>query len=656
MSPNPKVELYQDVGMTQLCTTNTDPVELVISNDSSAQQDANENRINSMTTPSAGVAIFNNFQITRSGTFTIKARSGSIYSTASNSFVVNSPSNSTITQVVWQVPPSSSPPGKAGYPNIEGGGTTVYYTNMYPNFPKARLADQYGNYLGTTSGKNATLYIHDVNENQLGNSTFSDNAKPVVMTNSTSSSADYGSAIFREFGVASNGTYKMRVYVAGSGLNFYTPFATITTSTATPRNTTATLEMIQGPASVKNATLSLGRSRMFTNSFTQTSATWTWKLVASNLNPTQSGTITLVKNASTTPVDVTSITLAANTPVTTFTKDFTNTGTDYIIKIQAGSDGPTTVHSSTIIANQTGASKSMIYIPLTSIEQDLSLSTQTTNASNSTTTPAGNSFTESRTSGTTPNTSKNYLSYNWDGSKIGKILSARLAYVISPTISGSSGQAYVALYNKTTNTLLGTSSLCSTSTCGVNSEVIYYNTGGIAGELVDKLPYLGEIEARVYAANPVKVYKIGLIVTLSDIRKTVAIQNLAGAKSSTNLVNNTNFVENRVISLKDYFGTGTTSESIYCNAKAITNGIGSFVLKDHTTTTLNNTTGITGTSGASSISASTINFTAQSSFTILDAGPLLSNNLNTMFLNFTTSSGSFDLSGCIHQTESNYVD
>jgi hypothetical protein len=169
----------------------------------------------------------------------------------------------------------------------------------------------------------------------------------------------------------------------------------------------------------------------------------------------------------------------------------------------------------------------------------------------------------------------------------------------------------------------------------------------------------GDLELRVtgrFAAYPPRIYKAGLLLKLTDIRQTVAIQNLAGAKSNTTLLNNTNFDESRVISIKDNFGSGTTQENIFCNAKATSSGAGAFVLKSHSTTTLNNSSGVAGTSGAGNISGSTLNFTDQSTYTTLEAGPLATTNLNTMFLNFTKSSGSFDLGGCFYQTEADFID
>ncbi len=280
---------------------------------------------------------------------------------------------------------------------------------------------------------------------------------------------------------------------------------------------------------------------------------------------------------------------------------------------------------------QTAATKSMVYIPLTQLDP---------------TTATTGYFQASNTTYVDPNTQtygKNVLTYRWDTSKIRRIDSARL--IVSATRS-TGAQAYVALYNKTTGTMIFEQFRNATT------EALWEN-GGTTPTSVDFdpaiLPSLGDIEVRFKTDNssrPANIYKVGIQLVLNNIEDMVAIQNLA---PNSTISSSVSFTESRIISNKNLYGTATVNEFVSCKIKTdVTGGVGQFVLKDHGT----NTSGTPGTT----VSSSNINVNNQTSFTRLEAGPIASTTTgNYLYLDYLMTSGSATvLNGCQYEARASY--
>lgn len=564
-----------------LCTTNTNPVSLTVSFDTSAQQDAEVTGVNPAT-PSGGYATFSGATMTRAGTgYKLAAAQGTVSSLDSNTFNVTALAAS---KVIWAVQPS----------------TTNRTSNIIPA-PTVRVADMYDNYVAQ-SGLSITVSLQDNTEGATLAGT---------LTRSTDAT---GAAVFSNLTLDVLGTYYLRATPASTyALVDSTTFEVIQ---LIPQNTMAVLEMLNGSllhssngnTSYPGAGISFG-----TNNIDGTTS-YTWKIVATNTD-NQQATIRLRQGTN----NISSISIPGNTTTPTlFSTSISNASITPDSEWTLGAfKGAGVIYSSKIVVQQANATRTQIYIPLTSMENS---TLGTLQASTTSTT-----FTQ-------PN-AMNFPTYNWDSSKIARVDSI-LLYVTS---SASGGSSCVALFNKTTNSQIGN------EICNASAADSIVSTAILPGNM----PATGELEVRMRnsAGGTANLNRAGLLVRLVSIEKMLAIQRIAPAVSA--LTASTNFVEQRASSYISNYGTGLVSEYVVCRARANTSGGASFNYRNHGTNA-------SGTAGSSLISASTINFSSQSAFTTLEAGPVVTVNGNNQFLNYTHTSGSFALSHCLLETEVSY--
>ena len=566
---------------------------------------------NATVTPSAGIATFSTASMTKSGVFTMKASQGTVDSPTSSTFTVSAQTGGAL-QLVWEHAPNTTPLNTTFSPNL-----TV------------RVADQYGNYTIPPSPKQIRIDLIDNNElATLGGSN-------AIMTNATT-----GQAIF-SLTVNKLGTYRLSASASTYTTINSSPFNIVNT---TAQNTVATVELLQAPLIVTanncfptcgsngtggRAALPLGGTVYTTSS----SQLWDWKIVATNTSTTNDQDVNLYKLG----VYWVKLTIPRNTltPKVFYLSSLAGipgSSTTVGTEVNKAIGGTVTVYNSTLIMRQTGASKSMVYIPLTQLDP---------------TTAATGYFQASNTTYVDPNTQtygKNVLTYRWDTSKIRRIDSARL--IVSAQRSSSGAMAYVALYNKTTGTMIFEQAK------NAQTETLW-DTGDLSNTSLDfnpaLLPSLGDIEVRFRtdnAAKPANIYKVGIQLVLNNIEDMVAIQNLA---PNATISSSVSFTESRIISNKNLYGTATVNEFVNCKFKTdATGGVGQFVLKDHGT----NTSGTPGTT----VSSSNINVNNQTSFTRLEAGPIASTTTgNYLYLDYLLTSGSATvLNGCQYEARASY--
>jgi hypothetical protein len=381
-----------------------------------------------------------------------------------------------------------------------------------------------------------------------------------------------------------------------------------------PQNTTAVLEMVQTPIiHTASASTDYVRTSMpFGTNHIDGTTSYSWQVVASC---TVNSTIRL-KNGAT---NVSSVAVPSTTTTPTmFTAAVSNASVSadstWLLRIEGQN---CSIYSSKIIVTQTGATKTQLYIPLTSINSAAATPFVSTNSG----TP------------TQPN-AINFPTYNWQKVNLSRIESVTLL-LTQDNQSGPGG--CLGLYNKTTNTLIG-AEVCNSST----AEVVL--TGAIP---VASMPATAELEVRMYTSNTGKtwnLYKAGLIVRLVSIERNEMIQQVGGAVTAMSA--SSNLVEYRSTGYQNGFGSATVNEYVRCRARASAAGSSSFIYKDHGT----NTSGATGTT----ITASSMNFTNQASFTTVEAGPVVTTSGNNTYMNFTRTSGTFELSNCLHIHQATY--
>lgn len=561
-----------------LCTTNTNPVSLSVSIDTSAQQDAAVTGVNPAT-PSGGYATFSSATMTRAANgYSLNAAQGTITSLDSSTFNVTALAAS---KVIWAVQPS----------------TANRTSNIIPA-PTVRVTDTYGNYIAQ-NGLSITVSLQDNTEGATLSGTLTRN------TDAT------GAAVFSGLNLNVLGSYILRATPATTyALVDSVPFTVIQ---LIPQNTVAVMEMLNGSMyyTGNGNTSYPGHGISFGTNNIDGTTSYTWKVVATNLDA-QNATLRLKLAGG----NISSITVPGNTTVPTlFSTTISNASipTDGVWSLGSFKGGGT-IYSSRIVVQQTNATRTQVYIPLTSVENS---AIETLNASTTSTT-----FTQ-------PNT-MNFPTYTWDAAKIARVDSV-LLYVGS---RASGGSTCVGLFNKTTNTQIG-SEICNTS---AGDSIV--STSILPGTI----PATAELEVRMRngGAGTAILNRAGLLVRLVSIEKMLAVQRVAPAISA--LAATANFVEQRASSYISSYGTGAISEYVVCRAKANTAGSGSFVYKNHGTNT-------SGVASATTITASTINFTSQSAQTTLEAGPVVTVNANNQFMNYTHTSGSFALSHCLMETE-----
>jgi hypothetical protein len=473
--------------------------------------------------------------------------------------------------------------------------TTDMLVTMVPS-PIVRVADVHGNYV-TGSSNTVTLSLQDNEEGAAIAGTIS--------RTGTSAITFTGLSINRQ------GSYFIRATSSLYGTvnsNFFD------VRTLIPQSVATTLDMLLGP--VKLATSSsrtdFGRSIIpMGSNFIDGTTSYNWSIVAQNTSTSVSSTVRLRINTTT----IASIIVPANTNTPTrYTATVNNASVtasgNWTLRVE---NGDTTVFSSKIHVRQTNANKTLIIIPLTSISET-------------------SGYTISNTTMAVPDQQR-FVPYNFTKSKFAKIDTASLH------ISGRkvTGNFCGRLWNRTTNTAITTTETCITNT----SE-----TTATATVNVTSLPSSGELEFRARTTTGTAVlFKASLILRIVGIEDVVGIQRVAGLATFNS--GPTNVVEFRTASSTGDFGTALVNQYLRCYGRASTIGSATLSLRDHA---LNNS----GTTGSTSITASNINLSNQTTFSTIEAGPIATTNGNNMFMNFNWSSGAFDIGHCLLETEAVY--
>ena len=572
----PRVSLRQ--ANNTLCTNNLNQVVLEVSNDPSPQQDAAITSFAS-TTPVGGYALFDKAKMERAGVgMTVVASQDGVSSLDSNSFSVTPLSASKI--IFAQQPLTSN-----------------RSVSIYPA-PQVRIADAFENYL-TTDNVSVTLSLQDNTEGAtLGG----------LLTQTTT----LGVATFSNLTIDTLGSYYLKATPASTFASINSDFFDV--RNLIPQNAVSIVEQLQGPI-----TGMTGNRKTFNRSsvpmgsnFIDGTVNYSWKIIATNTSSTQASTVRLLIGTT----SVASITVPANTTTPTlFTTTVSNSSltasANWTVRLELGAP---TVYSSRIITKQLSANKAQVYIPLTSMTNTSSSAVST----NSTTMTIPSDLI--------------FSTYAFNKSKFSTIDSALLVF----SGFGTGGNACVALYNKTTNSMIGTE-LCTSATSESMLKISIPTSS---------LPASADIEVRMRAsAGTASLFKAGLLLRLAGIKNIIGIQRIAAA--SLGLISTTNFVEQRSTSYVAEYGSAIVHEYLRCEAKANISGSGSFTFMDHATAT-------SGTSSASTIAASTNIFSSQSSYTNLEAGPIGTTNGNSMFMNFNYGTGNFSLSHCLMETEASY--
>ncbi len=476
---------------------------------------------------------------------------------------------------------------------------------IIPN-PQLRSADVYGNYVSTSS-ISVVISLQDNTEGAtLGGTLTKTSTSTYTFNNNT---------------INVVGNYFLRATTtAFGGVTVDSDFFDVLN--IVNQNTVAVLDLLQMPiihSPASNTSVYYRRaSTWFGTSFHDGTLSYEFQIVATNTSGI-AGTVKFT-NSSTA---ISTVTVPANTTVPTMFSSTTFTSvptTSSNLRIYAIGQA-ITITSARIIVKQTNSSKTQLQIPLTILPSNTQ-SILTTYGANS--------------AAATQPSAINFPPFYFDKSKIGRIDTAYLGYSYK-SVTGAS--TCVSLWNKDTNTLVGAEACGSTT-----SEVMTYYT--FTSPTV--LPNAANLEVRVRSSGVGKVtelYKAFLILRLVNITDTINTQVMAPSVASLSATaDQTGY---RAKSWAGFYGTALVDSYVSCRGKANTNGSGSFVLKDHGINT-------SGNAGATNITASTNTFTSQSSLTTLLAGPLATTSGNSMFINYTHSSGNFDSAGCVYWEEATY--
>jgi fibronectin type 3 domain-containing protein len=567
-----------------LCQTNLEPVTIAVANDASTQQDAQITATDTVV-PSGGYALFNAARMERAGTgHTLEATQGSTTSEESSTFNVTAGSAS---KLVWEVQPPT-------YDRL---------SILVPN-PVVRVADTYGNYTNTAS-VSVTVALMNNNSSASFGGTKS-------RTTNTSGAATFNNLTVSE----PQAGYYLRATATGYTAADSEPFDIFD---ITPQDTTAVLDLI--PGNIQHPSGNVTYLRAFTrlsNVDLDGSTSWSFEVVATNPGTTSSS---IRFRRGSTNIGIITVPAGVTVPtrysVAITASSITATRSSYRMFVSGGNP---TITSARIVAVQSSARRTQVQIPLFS-------------ASASSTTPYFETSSSSQVS--LPDDMNSV--FVWDSSKLAYV--NELYFMFSPRTQ-TSNSACVQLFNKTTNTAIGTE-LCKTAT----SENLSGARIIIPGTTI---PDGTIIEARVRSSvngQWVRIYNISLFAQIVSIEKMQTIQrvasNMTGVTAAT-----TNFTEHRALA-RSSFGSATVSNYLKCNARASVTGSSNFVLRDHNANT-------SGTASTSDVSGSSLSFTNQTSYTLRTAGPFSPTNGDNHFLGFDRSSGTFDIGYCFWITEASY--
>ena len=613
----PKVKLLKADGVS-LCTTNTSDVSLTIGTDTSTQQDADVNS-GDIVTPSGGYATFPAVVVQRASTgagHTLNASQGSVTTTAeSSAFKITALAAS---KIAFATQPSSVKPS----------------VNMSP--PVVQITDTYGNYL--TSGTGTVSLALKTTTTTGGITSCTTTTATGVTTSGMSVSMTSGVATFSalQVGNPGNTTYCLSASLTGYTAVVSSPFTVLT---LVPVNTASVIELLQGSvqtASTTNAYLKRGSIYFRPTAFDGTPISWAMKIVATNVctSGTTAGTITF--NSGKNTIHGT-ITVPVNTTVPTlFTTALTSLPTTAFVSrlyTKSGSTSCTlTVYSAKLIAKQTNATMSAIYIPLTSLANGAtSVTTTTTTTTSSMASPLN----------------QNFPSYTFNVSKFSRIDSVDL------TFTGAGAGSCVTLYNKTTNAPIG-SELCQTGSAETMLPATSTAAISVTPAQLNALTTDTEIEIRFRSSSgsTATLYKAGLMLNMVGLYNIKNIHRVVPATSTVASATNFNF--QRFTSNESSYSPILPNNYLRCRAGAATSGSGSFVLKDYGVDNSTASAGVSTTTASSTITASSTSITNETKYTALNAGPLATTAGNNMFVNFNFTSGSFDIQHCLFEVEVSY--
>lgn len=494
--------------------------------------------------------------------------------------------------IVWQQQPLSS----------------VKTATMIPN-PVLRTADVYGNYVSNGSSITVTVSLQNNEEGATLGGTLS-----------KSSTSTY---TYNNLTVNKVGNFILRATTtAFGGVTIDSDLFDVLV--ITNQDTTAVVDLLQGNPIIHSYASSTSTyyrraATYFGTTYFDGTLSYELQIVATN---TGTAAATVKFTSSTTAMATVTVPASTTTP-TMFTTTTFSSVTSASSNIRLYVTGTyVNILSARVIVKQLGASKTQVQIPLTNLASTVpSISVP---------------YAASTAASVQPNAAY-FPSFYLDKSKIGRIDTAFLFITYK---SASSTSTCASLWNKDTNTIIGAEK-CGTGTS--ETGMAYQFTAPSV------LPDGANIEARVrnnVSGKVTDIYKIFLVVRLVNI--TDMMNNVIISPAQTALAASTDYVGGRYKGVAGGYGIlGLLNTYVTCYAKANTSGSGSFVLKTHGT---NNS----GTAGATTVAASTMNFTSQSTMTALQAGPLVTTDAARMYINYTHSSGNFDSGGCILRDEVAY--
>ncbi len=598
MATAPKVKLLKSNG--SLCTTTTTPVSLTIGTDASTQGDAIVNT-GDTATPSGGYATFSSVKVNRAGAgHTFLATQGTVTSDLESSpFTITA--LTTATTLVFAQQPLSTGASSTLSPTV-----TV------------RTADTYGNYVAPATNTTVNLAL----KNSPSGTTATGASGTSVTASASGGSA--GIASFTTFSVSTAGTYFVTASATGYTSINSSAFSILT---LVPQNVASVIELVQGPVSLSSTSTTYFEQSgvsLSSNNFNGTGLTYKFQIVATNAGGGNSTVRLRVGTTSYASVIVPGNVSTPSMYTTTFSGTPTTAQNIYRLALRSATGGGTiTIYSARIIATATSATKAMIYVPLTSMPETGLTGITTTSTSVSSSMPSPND--------------QYFPSYTWDLNKFNRIDTAELV------VSGLGVNSCVSLWNKTTNTQIGSTELCAASTAVIQRLAISTTLFSTSGEL--------EVRLRSTTGATATLYKAGLMLKMVGLYD---VKTIARAIPATTLTTNTNFNKNRFTSFESNFGTSVKNNYFNCRAKANTTGSGSLLVKDYGLDNSSATVAVNTTTPTSTITSSTINLSNQSTYEVLSAGPLATTSGRHMFANYAHTSGSFNVSHCLFELEVAY--
>lgn len=495
-----------------ICDDDESAVYLSVAKDPSVQQDALVTGV-SKTIPVGGYAEFSSAGMTRAGTgFTIVATQGDLVSEENSSpFNVNAASG-TASQLIWGQMPVS-----------------FKFDQGFRTAPVLHSADQYGN------------YIAPLEELEIEVNLYKEDGTFVMALDNNPFTTLMGMLSFDNFSVSETGAYYLRASSSLGVINSDVFMA----SAINQENTIALLEMLQGPifhnktypVIYPRSSLVLGKDSL------DGTNVYKWRLVATH---SDSAAATVVLREGGVVKGTFNLTPNSSNP------------TVYEMTISAPSlsrgkwslsvSGQATVFSSKLIIEQKLATRSLTYIPLTSLPN------------------AGADYIRiTHTALENPDV-LNFPTFSYNWSNLSSLEGAQLL-LVSKT---SDSNVCARLFSKTNNIPIG-NEVCSSA----GGETL--TTLDISAS--DLPTAMDEIEIRTRSTSGEgHIYKIGLLLKYHGIQGFLSVQRLS--PQSNALSSSISFEAQKGISLNgtrdevalingsDY-STETVNEEIFCQTKVV---------------------------------------------------------------------------------------